>query len=492
MFLRSDQGLEQGGGAAALTFGRAGVSAAPAGWLDRARTRAATIDWTPDLGARIGTAQWYRGAASCAALIAATCYFSPGFHRTVIGDVPPALVGAPWEETRSLSIAPLAWGANSGRRLAANDLVRPLAETPERPVIELAATLGNGDDISGMLERAGIARAEAGRVASLIGNEVALSSIKPGTQFALTLGRRASRADPRPLESLHFRARFDLNLSINRAGSGLALDPQPIAIDNTPLRIRGLVGPSLYRSARAAGAPAKAVEAYIRAIAEKVSVGRDVSADNAFDIIVERARAATGEVRLGQLLFAGLEHDGRKLQLVRWERDGRGEWLDPKGVGERRGLMTMPVQGHLTSGFGFRRHPILGFVRMHKGLDIGAPYGTPIRAAMDGVVSFAGRNAGYGNFVKLTHGSGLATGYGHMSRILVRPGTRVSQGQIIGAVGSTGLSTGAHLHYELWRNGAAINPASVSFTTVAQLSGDALRQFRARVSSLLAVRPDTQ
>lgn len=484
--------MEQGGGAAALTFGRAGVAAAPGGWIDRVRALADGIDWTPDLGARIGTADWYRGVASCAALIAATCYMSPGFDRPIIAAVPPPLAGAPWQEARSLSISPLAWGANSGRRLAANDLVRPLAETPERPIIELATTLGSGDEVSGMLERAGIARAEAARVARLISNEVALSSLKPGTQFALTLGRRASRAEPRPLENLHFRARFDLNLAINRAGDGLVLDPQPIAIDNTPLRIRGLVGSSLYRSARAAGAPAKAVEAYIRAIAEKISVGRDVLADNAFDLIVERARAATGEVQLGQLLFAGLERDGKKLQLVRWERDGRNEWLDPKGVGERRGLMTMPVQGHLTSGFGLRRHPILGFVRIHKGLDIGAPYGAPIRAAMDGTVAFAGRNAGYGNFVKLIHGGGLATGYGHMSRILVRPGARVSQGQIIGAVGSTGLSTGAHLHYELWRNGAAVNPASMSFTTVAQLSGEALARFKARVASLLAVQPDSQ
>lgn len=492
VFLRSDHGQDLGGGAAVLSFGRAAVPVADSGWLERVRAQANAIDWTPDLGADLGTAIWYRGVATCLALIAATCYFSPGFQRPVIGVTAPALGGADWDEARSQSFAPLAWGGTSGRRMAANDLVRPLAETPERPVVELTAALGGGDSLSGMLERAGVARGEAARVASLIGAKVALSSIRPGTQFALTLGRRATRADPRPLEQLRFRARFDLNLAVNRTGAGLVADPQPIAIDHAPLRIRGLVGPSLYRSARAAGAPAKAVEAYIRALAGQLSVGRDIGASNIFDIIIERARAATGEVQLGQLLFAGLDRGAKKLQLVRWEQDGRAQWFEASGVGERRGSLTMPVQGRITSGYGPRRHPILGFVRMHKGLDIGAPYGTPIRAALDGVVTFAGRNAGYGNFVKLGHSGGLATGYGHMSRIYVRPGTRVAQGQLIGAVGSTGLSTGAHLHYELWRNGAAINPGSVSFTTTAQLTGAALRRFRAQLGVLLSVKPQAR
>jgi murein DD-endopeptidase MepM/ murein hydrolase activator NlpD len=107
----------------------------------------------------------------------------------------------------------------------------------------------------------------------------------------------------------------------------------------------------------------------------------------------------------------------------------------------------------------------------------------------DGVVAFAGRTGGYGNFVKLTHGGGMASGYGHMSRIAVSSGTRVRQGQVIGYVGSTGLSTGPHLHWEVWKNGTAINPRAVSFAGVAQLSGASLRAFKAKVATLLAVRP---
>lgn len=493
MFLRSDHGLDEGGGSATLSFGRTLAPLNSQTSLEALRARLADIDWAPDLGAQIGTATWWRGAATCTALIAATCWLSPGFNRPLIGAIPAPLEGAAWEEARAQAIAPLGWGANSGRRIASNDLVAPLAETPERPMIELAATLGSGDNFSRVLTRAGVARDEAESVTQMVARAVALSAIKPGTQLALTLGRRPSRDVPRPLDNLKFRARFDLNVAVARTGGKLVMTPQPIAIDNTPLRIRGLVGQSLYRSARAAGAPAKAVEAYIRALASRISIGRDVQADNIFDIVVRQARAATGEVQLGELLYAGLDRGAKKVQLLRWGGEAAGgkggQWFEASGVGERRGVMSMPVSGHLTSSYGMRFHPIMRMMRMHKGMDFGAAYGTPIHAAMDGIVALAGRSNGYGNFVKLTHSGGLATGYGHMSRIAVRAGTRVAQGQIIGYVGSTGMSTGPHLHYEVWRNGISINPRTITFTQVAQLSGDALRAFKAKLASLLSVKP---
>lgn len=500
MFLRSDHGIEQSGGAAALSFGtapakafgRAIVPVASYSAAETLRARLLRIDWTPDLGSRIGSADWWRGVATCTGLIAATCWLSPGFDRPIVGAAPLALSGTAWDEVRTQSIAPLALGATTGRRMGANDLVRPLADTPERPIVELAATLGTGDRFGRVLERAGVGSDEADAVLALVARTIDPAAIRPGTQIDLTLGRRASRAVPRPLEALRFRARFDLNIAVARVGGQLVATPEPIAIDHSPLRIRGIVGQSLYRSARAAGAPAKAVEAYLRALASRMSVGGDVRPDNVFDIIVERARAATGEVQLGQLLFAGLDQGNKKLQLVRWGEEDRSEWYEASGTGERRGVAMMPVAGRQTSAYGVRYHPILQMMRMHKGIDIGAPYGAPIHAAIDGIVAFAGRNAGYGNFVKLSHGSGLVTGYGHMSRIAVRPGTRVVRGQIIGYVGSTGMSTGPHLHYELWRNGVAINPKSISFSQVAQLSGDALRAFKRRVASLLAVAPGGQ
>ena len=126
---------------------------------------------------------------------------------------------------------------------------------------------------------------------------------------------------------------------------------------------------------------------------------------------------------------------------------------------------------------------------MHSGIDFKASSGAPIYATADGVVNYAGRKGGYGNFVRIAHGGNIATGYGHMSRIAVSNGMRVRRGQVIGYVGSTGLSTGPHLHYELYRGGRAVDPNSVKFTTRAQLSGSELANFRARLKQLLGVAP---
>ena len=487
MFLRSDSDLFGGGGAVSLA--RADAIPAP-DRFDALRDALRAIDWTPDLGSRIGSLEWFRGAATCLALCTVSWMLGPSLHAPIIGAAPPALTGAQWDEARAQSIAPLAWGASTGRRMAANDLVAPLAATPERPIVDLTATFASGDTLSDVLQRAGVGRSDAARAAELVGQAIDLGDIKPGTRIDLTLGRRPTKSVPRPMEKLAFRARFDLAIAVNRVDGGLSLDKQPIAIDETPLRVQGLVGASLYRSARAAGVPARVVEAYIKALATRLSIGRDVGADDRFDLVIERERAATGEERIGDLVYAGLDRGKKEVELVRWEVDGRKQWLDAHGKGKRSTRSGgLPVAGHITSTFGMRRHPILGYMRMHKGLDIGAAYGSPIHAAADGVVSFAGRNGGYGNFVRLKHSGGLGSGYGHMSRIAVHAGEHVHAGEVIGYVGSTGLSTGPHVHYEVTKNGRAINPRKLSIASVTELSGKALRAFKARVAALLAVTP---
>ncbi|KQM68047.1 hypothetical protein ASE75_04115 [Sphingomonas sp. Leaf17] len=496
MYFRAEQGFDLAGGTGVRHFGRAAMPvAAPMSTptpTHRIRDRAAAIDWVPDLGARVGSRDWWRGAVTCTALLAATWFASPGLDRPIIGAAPAALAGAEWDETRAQGIAPLAWGGGTGRRMAANDLVAPLAQAPERPTLSLSATLGDGDSFDRMLERAGVGRTDAEMAARLLAQAVPLSSLSAGTRIALTLGRRPDRTVARPLDALAMRARFDLNVAMARVDGRLTLDRRPIAVDTTPLRIQGLVGASLYRSARAAGAPARVVESYIKAMATRLSIGRDVHPADSFDMIVEHARAATGETRTGDLLFAGIDQGARRTQLVRWGSGGGApadQWFDARGQAERRDAPGWPVAGRITSPYGPRMHPLLRFVRMHKGIDIAAPYGTPIRAVVDGVVSFAGRNAGYGNFVKLTHGGGLVSGYGHMSRFAVSPGQRVTQGQVIGYIGSTGLSTGPHLHWEVWRGGIAINPRAAGFASTTRLSDASMRAFKARVATLLAIRP---
>jgi murein DD-endopeptidase MepM/ murein hydrolase activator NlpD len=447
-------------------------------------SRFSGLDLVQDLGTDIGSADWWRGLLSCSILCTAAVLLSPPL-KPINSSADERVSGDAWEETRAQTIAPLAWGGDTGRRMAAGDLVVPLGTSPERPSLDLTATLGQGDGFARVLERAGVGGAEARRAASLVANAVPLGAIPPGTLMKIVLGRRTNRNMARPLDSLTFRAQLDMSLSLRRSGGDLVMDRLPIAVDRSPLRIQGLVGDSLYRSARASGVPAKAVEAYIKAIASKLSLANDIDASSRYDLVVEQARAETGEIEYGKLLYAGLERAGRRTQLLQWTIGNRTEWFEASGVGQRRGGMSQPIEnGRITSGFGMRFHPILGYSRFHRGIDFGAVRGTPIRAVTDGIVAFAGRNAGYGNHIRLNHNGGLGSSYSHMSRFAVGAGARVLQGQVIGYVGSTGMSTGPHLHFEVYRGGQPVSPRSVTFESSSLLSGRELEAFKSRIAAM--------
>jgi murein DD-endopeptidase MepM/ murein hydrolase activator NlpD len=493
VFLRNDH-FDQTGGAAVLSLDRALVPVTELTFIEKTRSAIARIDWTPDLGSRIGSLEWFRGAATCTALMAAAWALSPGFAQPVIGATPAALKGVAWNNARAQAIAPLAWGADTGQRLAANDLVRPLTETPERPSIDISGALGDGDSLASLLQRSGVSRADASAAVGLISNAVALDQIKPGTRVDMVLGRRTSKSVPRPLEKLGFRASFDLFLNLSRAGDGLTMQRQTIAVDDTPLRIQGLAGQSLYKSMRAAGVPSTVAADYLKAMASRISLGGDVSRGDTWDVVLGQRRAATGEVELGSIEYAGLDLGRRKVQLVKWRGEDDGgdvQWFDANGQSQRQGFMGLPVSGRISSSFGMRMHPILGYYRMHKGMDIACPYGSPVYAVISGVVNWAGGKSGYGNFVGIQGPGGVGTGYGHLSRVLVRGGQRVERGQVVAYSGNSGLSTGPHLHFEVYRGGAAVNPRGFSFSSVATLTGNALRAFKSKVAELLAVHPGT-
>ena len=493
LFKSIDMLADQGNGAAAIAVDpRASSFAVPetlTGAVDNWREELTHVDWVPDLGRDIGSFTWFRGLITLTLLCGVAISCLPDFGP-IKGHQNAALTGSRADQARSQTIAPLAYGSDTGIRMAATDAVRPLAQSPERPSIELVATLGRGDSLRRVLQRAGVAQKEAREVTDLVSSAVTLGDIKPGTKIDVTLGRRPGKNQPRPLDQLAFRARFDLNLEILRNGDTLKLNRKPIMVDNTPLRIRGVVGSSLYRSARAAGAPAEAVQKYLQVIGKKMSVSRDIRSTDEFDIILDYRRAETGEVEVGNLLYAGIERDGKaKAQMLKWTSGGRSNWFEASGVGQSRGELVRPTRGRRTSNYGMRRHPILRYKRMHSGLDFGGGYGAPIYAVTDGKVSFAGRKGGYGKFVKIKHSGGLASGYAHMSRIAVSNGRNVRKGQIIGYIGSTGLSTGPHLHYELYRNGRTINPNSVKFVQRAELGGRELKRFKSELQRLQKVTP---
>ncbi|MFN3590767.1 MAG: peptidoglycan DD-metalloendopeptidase family protein [Thermaurantiacus sp.] len=440
-----------------------------------------------DLGHAIGSGHWWRGLVTLLVLMGAGV--SLVSQVPVLPGVAPApLSGEARTERLADAIQPMGLGSATGRTMPPTRAVTRLAEPPERPRIELVARVG-GDGMAGALRRAGLSREDADTVLALVSGAVNPRSLTGGTELQLVMGRRETRSVPRPLEHLAFRAAFDLRLEVVRADDGnLRLVRIPIAVDDTPLRIQGQVGRSLHRSARAAGVPASVLADYLRQIGFVLDIQREVGARDRFDIIIEHRRAETGETEMGRLLYAGLQNGSRKIRLMRW--GPRGEFFRDDGNSARQGLMRTPVDGaRLSSGFGMRTHPILGFSRLHRGVDFAAPTGTPVLASAGGRVVRAGWGGGYGNMIDIDHGRGIVTRYAHLSRMDVRVGQQVNQGQRIGAVGSTGMSTGPHLHYEVIRNGQPIDPRSNRLLVQGPvLAGQDLVRFRGEMDRLLAVR----
>jgi murein DD-endopeptidase MepM/ murein hydrolase activator NlpD len=275
-----------------------------------------------------------------------------------------------------------------------------------------------------------------------------------------------------------------------------AAKPKPAAFPTAPARaaepagdpdaqrFTGRIGANLSDSMRAAGVPELQGREYVAILGRAIHLADGLSVDDKFDLVLER----TPNGKLGQLLYVGLDRVARAdVELLKWTDGKNIIWVNGDGVGgEDQSRMGMPVHGRLTSGFGERFHPILGYRRFHAGLDLAASAGTPIVAAADGRVVNAGWRGGYGREVQIAHAGGVDTLYGHMSRIAASVGQVVHKGQVIGWVGSTGLSTGPHLHFEVTKNGRPVNPASVKMTAgPGHLEGEKLHAFQNELRDLL-------
>ena len=250
--------------------------------------------------------------------------------------------------------------------------------------------------------------------------------------------------------------------------------------DTGPVRLMGRAGDGLYFSLRSAGATPDVAAQYLAALANEIDVGADIAPGDRFDVVLSGGMAP-------KVLYAGLERGfGGPLKLVRWG----SQWIDaaeeqnPEPV---ESAMILPAAGRITSYFGHRVHPILRFTRFHAGIDIGAGWGSPIVAAADGQVIGAGWAGGYGRQVRIAHGDGMVSSYSHMSEYAVAPGTQVRRGEVIGYVGSSGLSTGPHLHFEVRQGGSAVNPLGVTMLSAPRVDPRLAEQVRARLAQLLRV-----
>lgn len=258
---------------------------------------------------------------------------------------------------------------------------------------------------------------------------------------------------------------------------------EPDRHDSGLRRFTGAVGMDLSISMRVAGVPDVAARDYVKQMLRVEKFASEISVADKFDLVVADF---PGEPPV--LVYAGMDRVGRgDLQFLKYgDGHGRVEWVDARGLERREaGGFQLPVGGRVTSGYGTRMHPILGYARFHRGLDLAAAAGTPIRAAADGRVVSAGWHGGYGRQIALAHGGGLGTSYSHLSRMLAQPGDVVKRGQVIGLVGSSGLSTGPHVHFEASRNGRPIDPRSARIDVSVTMTAAQRTAFDGQLRSVL-------
>jgi len=250
---------------------------------------------------------------------------------------------------------------------------------------------------------------------------------------------------------------------------------------------------SLYETALRNQVPRPVIDDLVRIYSYDVDFQRRTQPGDSFDVFYAGEDEPTADAK-SEVLYASLAIGGETKKYYRYQTsdDGAVDYYDETGKSAKKFLVRKPViAGIMRSGFGFRKHPILGYLKMHTGVDWGAPNGTPIYASGNGVVEKAGWESGYGKYVRLRHTNGYETAYGHMSGFArgIQPGVRVRQGQVIGYVGSTGLSTGAHLHYEIMVNGHFVDPMRIKLPRGRVLDGPLLAGFereRERIDGIMS------
>jgi murein DD-endopeptidase MepM/ murein hydrolase activator NlpD len=380
-----------------------------------------------------------------------------------------------------------------------------LAADVAREPQDVRIRINRGENFVDALKRAGVSAGEANEAAYAFGKHQDLRRLLPGQELALTLGWpnqtlfqiAAQRSAPEPrLMQLDFRADHENRITLRRDPDGaMTAEKKTVPLTMRVMSIAGQINGSLYLSAKHVGAPDQVIADLADAFAYDVDFQREIFGGDEFEAIFEVRYDDMGKlVSAGDILYARLKWRGRSREkgYYRFAEDGeRADYFDATGQSAKRLLMKTPIDGaRLSSGFGTRKHPILGYARAHKGVDFAAPRGTPIKAAGDGVVQRADRYGSFGNYVRIRHANGYETAYAHLNGFArgMRAGKRVRQGDTIGYVGTTGRSTGPHLHYEVHHKGAAVNPQNLKIATGKQLAGAALERFKAERAAVDAMR----
>ncbi|MCF8110012.1 MAG: M23 family metallopeptidase [Desulfobacteraceae bacterium] len=365
---------------------------------------------------------------------------------------------------------------------------------------EKTYTVNRGDTLINILLRADLAAPEAYSIVRTLENVFDPATLKTGHE--LRIGFIDNEYSGPVFQRLRLKTGFDREYQVMRGGDqGYCARQIECEIRTRPARVEAEINSSLYRAAREADLPIETLMQVLRAYSYDVDFQRDIQPGDRIEILYEEKVDEDGKlVATGNVLFAALHTNGRALRIYRYKTANGGTgFYDAKGESVRKALMVTPIEGaSVSSGYGMRRHPILGYNKMHEGLDFAARTGTPIMAAGDGVVEYAGRRGSYGKYIRIRHPNNYKTIYAHLSGYAgnIKSGTRVDQGQTIGYAGSTGRSTGPHLHYEVLYAGSPINPSKMDTKPGRTLEGEELQRFmlaKAELEELYAsLKEDTK
>jgi len=356
--------------------------------------------------------------------------------------------------------------------------------------LTLALKLGRGETLVDMLVANNVPREDATKVVSALKPTFNVQNLKAGQKISVTLARHETINSGAAVSELQFRLPNLDTIALERMDSGaFNVAAKKEVLTEAAHRAVGKVRSSLSQAAAEAGIPNAMMAEILKAYSYDIDFQREIHPGDTIEVLMEKKTASDGAIGgFNSPRYAVLTLQGKRHEIYRFKTStGDYAWFDSKGNSVKKSLLRTPLNvAHITSGFGMRNHPILGYSKMHKGVDFSGAIGTPIMAAGDGIVSFKGWKNGYGNFVTIKHNNTYETAYGHMSKFgNISEGNRVKQGQVIGYVGMTGMASGPHLHYEVRANDVQVNPVAKQFNFNNGLSGKQLTAFNASKAEAL-------
>lgn len=351
-----------------------------------------------------------------------------------------------------------------------------------------------GDTLLGMLQNEGVPASEALPAINTLGKVFNVAALQPKQEIFVSLDP-ADPAGSTALRALQVDLSFNKRAVVRKTAEGFAGAEETLETETRTVRADFEIRSSLYRDGVRVGVPGTVLKQISKLLSYNMDLQRQIKKGDLYTVLYEAEVSTENRTAGGELLAVKyVQVNGDETEIYRFtDNKGNEGFYFGDGQGVERSLLQTPVDAaRISSKFGMRRHPILGYNKMHKGVDFAAGSGTPVYAAGNGVISKAGRHGGYGNYVRIRHRDGISSAYAHLKGFAsgIKNGVNVKQGQVIGYVGSTGRSTGPHLHYEVLKNGKQINPLAMKTMPVTKLQGVHLAIFTHYKAAVNALHRD--